>query len=379
MYFHLNKGSVNDGLTIFFVLISSLVLLSDDFRLAGMVSIFCLSFLIFISSLSVQPKVGKNIFLLGVFILFSLIHNYIFSPLTDYASDKRVYFLFVFALVLFLSSYSKVYFNNYNIMFWGLLFVGVVYFFISIGYKPSEDNIRVNELGLNPLILAKNVALLGILALFIPNKKISYILFFVSLVGVIATASRGPFIILIFLLLLSFVLEKRYFSTLLTFILLLFTIIFYDAFLQLMPESFSSRLTSDAFRYQLESDSGSDRIHLFKLAIDILKDHPFFGIGLGNYSYYAPLNAPHNIYLEMFVEMGVFFFLVFLIFIARSVYCGYYYVKKNKDFRLKGLFFVYLFFIFSMLIDGELTIQSFLLYYLGFLFLNLYSGRKEIC
>lgn len=379
MFFHLNKGKFNDYLALLFVLVSSLILLPDSLRFAVMAMVFFLSFFIFISSLSFQPRINLGVFLLGFFILAGLMHSFLFPPLTKYAEDKRIYFYFVLSLILFLTSHSNFYYKNYKVIFRGLFLVGIVYFFISIGFKPSDDNARVNEFGLNPLILAKNVALLGVLSLFIPNKKVSYIIFILSLVGVISTGSRGPFIILIFILFIKFIMEKEYFSSFLFITILSFILAFYELFLKFMPESFSSRLTGDALRYQIESDSGGERIHLFKLAIDILKDNPIWGVGLGNYSYYAPLNAPHNIYLEIFVEMGLFFFLMFLFFIFKALCCGYFFVRKSNDYELKGLFFIYLFFVLSMLLDGELTIQSFLLYYLGFLFLNFYYRGKRLC
>lgn len=379
MFFHLNRGGVNDFLVVAFALINSFIILSDDLRFMGMVVIFLLSMITFFLGFSLNFKIERGTFYLGVFVLVSLINVLYFPSLTSYAENKRIYFYFTLLIVFLLCSASDVYYRNYNIIFWGLFFVGVVYFFISVGFKPSEENARVNELGLNPLILAKNVALLGVLSLFLPNKKYSYLLFYIALLGVVATGSRGPFVILLLILLMKFIFEKKYFYIFLSSIAILFVIFFYDFFLSILPETFSSRLTGDSMRYQFESNSGAERIDLYRIAYNLWESNPIFGIGLGNYSYFAPLNAPHNIYLEMLAEMGVFFFVAFVFFILSSLYCGFVCIKRFNDCKLKGLFFVYIFFVLSMLIDGELTVQCFLLYYLGFIFLNIYYRRSRLC
>lgn len=371
MLFHLNRPKINDTLVVFFVFISSFILLSNEIRFISMGLVFLVTFSLFFSDLSHSLLIKKNIFFLLIFIFLSFIHVFSSSELTKYSFDKRLYFYFILFLVFFLASSSKFYDKDFNIIYFGLLGVGGIYFLLSMGFKPSEENMRVSELGLNPLILSRNIALMGVLSLFLRKKKIAYFLFCLSLFGVILTGSRGPFFILILIMFFYFFNEKKYFLIFTSFIFLFFLFFSYEFILNLLPEVFSGRFTEEAIENQLNSNSELSRGSLFGLAFQLWLENPFFGVGLGNYSYYAPVNAPHNIYLEVLSEMGLLYFSLFLVFIITSLRAGYRQIKSNSNYKLKGLYFLYIFFVLSMFADGELTIQSFLLYYLGFLFLGL--------
>jgi len=71
--------------------------------------------------------------------------------------------------------------------------------------------------------------------------------------------------------------------------------------------------------FNFKEPSNLGRLMIWKEALDIFRDYPFFGVGIGSYSelinpavsYRAPIYA-HNTYLDIAVEMGVFTLIAWL-------------------------------------------------------------------
>ena len=95
-----------------------------------------------------------------------------------------------------------------------------------------------------------------------------------------------------------------------------------------------------------ENQSNSERILMWQSAIKMFEDHPIFGVGVGNYhdqymnKYRSPLSRenswhPHNSFLTMLSESGIFGALSFL---ALFIYL-YYSVIKNF-FKTKNPYYL---------------------------------------
>lgn len=104
------------------------------------------------------------------------------------------------------------------------------------------------------------------------------------------------------------------------------------------------------------SDSSSWRINLWKDIISYIKDSPWFGYGPGTASVFLKKNVPrllvetepHNDYLKIWLESGIFALLSYLwIFIdyLKRMYQGF---KTEKRPRLKILYFFLILFTLSM-------------------------------
>lgn len=85
------------------------------------------------------------------------------------------------------------------------------------------------------------------------------------------------------------------------------------------------------------------RFMLWKAAIDMIKENPFLGKGIGTFMDYCPKYAPnqyqyaHNCYLQIWAETGIFSLISFLGFLVFLLSSGIKTFLKNKSFLLLGL------------------------------------------
>jgi len=123
---------------------------------------------------------------------------------------------------------------------------------------------------------------------------------------------------------------------------------------QLIPKQCYGRLakTYSAARAQqagtLEGGldkSSSDRIKIWRAGLEIIRDHPFVGVGyknfrhvIGSYMDYKPgfINRdPHNTYLSIAAEMGLPALVVFLWVMVLMLKTGVYVYRNSQDLSLK--------------------------------------------
>lgn len=100
------------------------------------------------------------------------------------------------------------------------------------------------------------------------------------------------------------------------------------------------RNTSKADEQQWILRSGGDRVYLIQSTMEMIKDHPVFGVGLSQFNtvyvqqgYILPeakepnLKSPHNIFLHVLVETGI---VGFIPIISLWLYMIYYTVQSMK-------------------------------------------------
>ena len=68
-------------------------------------------------------------------------------------------------------------------------------------------------------------------------------------------------------------------------------------------------------------DSVSGRLSRFDVAFEMIKSKPIFGSGIDSFSYFtgAPENYPHNIFLEIFSELGIIGLMSFILLISSAL------------------------------------------------------------
>jgi len=145
-------------------------------------------------------------------------------------------------------------------------------------------------------------------------KIISLLPFFVSMLGLFLTRSRGAWLSFVAAFLIMGAFKARR-------ILVLFIAVLIVIFVML-PYTVQEHILSLS---DVASGTTSERLLLWKGTIDMIKVHPFLGFGVNTYSNNFPKYKPpeypdvrytHNCYLHMASEVGIvgaFIFIVFLV------------------------------------------------------------------
>lgn len=122
------------------------------------------------------------------------------------------------------------------------------------------------------------------------------------------------------------------------------------------------------------------RYYIWEAGINMIKTHPFLGVGMGNFyrdlnEYYDKDIIPwtkhehaHNMYLQIFAEQGIFNFIVFILIICQISIIGFKKLnnlKENsyKKYVLLGAFFGFIAILAESLLDYTLlTAPLFLIF-----------------
>jgi len=157
-------------------------------------------------------------------------------------------------------------------------------------------------------------------------KCITFVIFFSGIFILSRTYSRGGWFIFIFaIILLAILLKKLRF---LSFSLLVTIILgFKFSFIKLL----------------LFKDSG--RFELWDISLRMIKEHPWLGNGIGtfmalfrNFSVSKDISYAHNCFLQLWAEAGLIAVIIFIFFIAKTLYAGLLFYKKTKNLILVILF-----------------------------------------
>jgi O-antigen ligase len=276
-----------------------------------------------------------------LFILFGLLM--IFS--TFYASDIEnslkdmyvflKYLIFYFLMINMLKSWKLV--RN---MIWVLTITGLLMFFYGVlNYFFSgvtASGFRLISLVDDPNSFAiKLVPLVAFSYILIKTEKsialrvISFLLFGSIATAIILTFSRGGMLALFMVLLLISLVEIKSKRT-------IFIIASFMLFVLLMiPEEIFF------FRFQRMDVSIIQRLKLLKGGLNMFFDHPFLGVGVGNfvthikdYSNIIVALVAHNSYLHIAAELGIIglilFISIFAITIKNLWECWKHLLKSDK-------------------------------------------------
>ncbi len=171
------------------------------------------------------------------------------------------------------------------------------------------------------------------------NKILLFIIYCLLFIGLLLTFSRGAYLaIIITFLVLSILLwfENSLKGKKLALLFCLSLLVF------IVPNTpVSDRLYSS---FNLNEGSNIGRLEMWQQAGVLGLDNFWSGIGLGNYSleidssldYRNPITA-HNLYLDIFSEMGIFVLIIWLILIFGTIGYLFQLVKDTKDDNVKYL------------------------------------------
>ena len=196
---------------------------------------------------------------------------------------------------------------------------------------------------------------IGLIYLFVSsNLKIKYFLIPLFLFAVIVSASKGALLLLIgtlfFVLPLIQVINKK--LKLKTFISLIFVIlIFLGLLIFILPKTGEGEVKEVAI-WGNYVHSLSDRLDLTGEYIKLGLSHPIIGNGIS--ASYSLIERTHSVILSLFVQIGIFGILFYLIFALNMFFIGFKLLKKTKNYNLALATFLIVLFTF---LQGEITLD----------------------
>ncbi len=283
------------------------------------------------------PKAWRCLLLL--WIIASLL-GLVMNPTLSALGIWRAYFLeplmffIVFLYSLNNKKEEKLIFNSFIILISYLFLIALYQYFTNwnLGDSYLFPNIhRLTSLFPQPnmlaLLIAPLVSFLFVYGLEFKNKLIYILPAFLGFLLILFTKSQGALIALILSLLFYFLLKKNYRKN--TLIVIIIGIVFFSLF-------FSPRQYFHSFKQQLftpgnslEITSLEIRSHLWQSSWQVIKDNYLLGIGLRNFQgtmiNYHKIDwleiypHPHNIFLNIWLELGLFGLIVFL-FIIKQIF-----------------------------------------------------------
>lgn len=231
--------------------------------------------------------------------------------------------------------------------------------YIDVGEGSSLEDSRIGGIaggpnGLAAFFVYYMFIFLGFI--FVYGKNIRYwalwIPFILCFRGIQVTFSRGGYLAFAAALLAVAFFRKKF-----LFVALLALLFFLYTHPQFLPKGMRSRMESTFVEKPMYATSieetidksAAKRIMIWKGALQMIKDNPWFGVGYGVFPHMLPYYVPelgrmdaHNQYLLIAAEMGVFALLAFiwvLLVIIKNTY-KLYKITRDKFFKAMSLGFL---------------------------------------
>tara|TARA_Y100001968_G_C19395996_1_gene738345 strand:- start:41 stop:1180 length:1140 start_codon:yes stop_codon:yes gene_type:complete len=317
------------------------------------------------------------------FAIFFGITLWVFYGVNDYGVMKLLDFILITVpiSILIIQIFNRL---DIKILLNILFGISLILLFVSLFNIGSLISSRTGVMGGGPIVLSR---WLGLGALFVffynPLKKYRIFLFPIFIIVALLTGSRGPFyaivLVMTFHLYLNF---RRLFwrsvFTLSVIISLFFVSGIHERFFEIKTVSrvFMNVQTGG------NNQSTEGRKVLIETSLDQIIEYPL-GVGLGNWQKFAdkksflvshkpPLNYPHNIFLEIFCELGVFVGLLFFVYVITLFLKSlFYHIKNQNNKLLQLLFYIFAYLLFNAMISGDLSDSRLL-----FIFMSLLSIKE---
>lgn len=295
-------------------------------------------------------------------LLFAAIPSVMLSTNTPYAIYKVLNLIVVYFLstAIFVDVLLKAGPARLSHIFVGLfitLFVCALAWKLRFGLFSRDVMFFMN----GPIVFARLMGIGAVLAWLCVSGKKRYILVGCFLVAMVWTESKGPLVAIFGTVLAGFLLPpftvKRLGVVAVSLILaalLATTVIVFERTLSEMPILKRYFVTADIHNAQSAGSIGTrlDRLHI---SWEMFQREPVFGVGMGDWgieSGYGPAAYPHNLFLEIFTEMGLLLGLVFLI--------PYIFLSDPRN-RVSPFFYVLIFMWFASMVSGDLLDSRYIL------------------
>ena len=235
--------------------------------------------------------------------------------------------------------------------------------------------------------------LISIISLFILKNKIFnqffLIIFFINILGlgILLSLDRMPYLIFFFSIIILLIILKNYrIQLFISLIMAIFVFqIFFNNYYLVKNKYISlvgelelvkiSKIFKKDISKSLESSKNINKddnlrsgyLKIYNAAFHIFLEGPFLGTGLKSFSYecnkltnsnknFACSTHPHNIYLEILINQGIFgliLFLIFLVILINKNYLNLIFYQISTEKKLLSIFF------FTILISELIPIRSY--------------------
>ena len=316
------------------------------------------------SYILITRKINKNFsryFLLTILITtysFILFNYYGTNNIENYSINKII---FLFSVLTPLVFYK--YINGLDKNFYYALFFASFVFFIFGLSRIYGDSERMAIFGGGPIVFSRWICIFLILCFnFIKNNIVKWTLVSLSLLLIIKAGSKAPFVFLLISILYKYTVGlsfKTFLYGILTFCLLYLS---FDLVIQLLGSRLSSLFSLDL----IDATSSVARLDRWRMAIRVFLENPY-GVGFGNY---VPVSKsieandfylaeyPHNLFLELISELGVFGVGLVFVFIFKI-----FKMLNNRNIKLvekQLLIFLFL----NAMVSGDIMDSRFFILFL---------------
>ena len=250
---------------------------------------------------------------------FILFNYYGTNNIDNYSINKIIYLFLVLTPLIFYK-----YINGLDKNFYYALFFACFVFFIFGISRINGDSERMAIFGGGPIVFSRWICIFLILCFnFIKNNILKWTFVSLSLLLIIKSGSKGPFLFLVISILYKYTKDFSFKTFLYGIIIFYILYLSFDFVIQLLGSRLSSLFSVDL----VDASSSIKRLDRWRMAIRVFLENPF-GVGFGNYvpvtksieanDFYIA-EYPHNLFLELISELGVFgvglvFVLIFKIF-----------------------------------------------------------------
>ena len=336
-------------------------------------SIYGFNIFIFINSLPIiygfyhilyKRKINKNFsfYLLIIFITTTysciLFYYHGVNNIESYSIDKIIFLFSVLSPLI----YYK-YINGLDKNFYYALFFACFLFFIFGLFRINGDSERLAIFGGGPIVFSRWICIFLILCFnFINNNILKWIFVCLSLLLIIKSGSKGPFIFLIISILFQYTRAFSFKTFLIGIIMFYLIYISFEFIIPLLGSRLSSIFSVDI----LDASSSIARLDRWRMAILVFLENPY-GVGFGNYVPASKLiegndfymaEYPHNLFLELISELGFFGVGLVFVFIFKI-----FKILINPNIKLVQKQLLIFLFLNSM-VSGDIMDSRFLLLFL---------------
>ena len=117
-----------------------------------------------------------------------------------------------------------------------------------------------------------------------------------------------------------------------------------------------STLFANRYLYgALQTESVTRRVQIYQAGTAMFLQHPFIGVGLGNYTPMTGAIHPHNLLLDISLSAGVLALVSFLFIIIKMVKTSLRYIKQLRNHELSFLIAIFLSVLFVILTSASFS------------------------